>query len=64
MRASYSSPSYSLLARIGPSVVSFQDSSLTTVAHRAVRVLDSQLEQQLRDSRKSRVPVGTAARGA
>ena len=29
-RASYSSPSYSLLARIGPSVVSFQVSSLTT----------------------------------
>ena len=29
MRASYSSPSYSLLARIGPSVVSCQDWSLT-----------------------------------
>ena len=30
MRASYSSPSYSLLARIGPLAVSFQLSSLAT----------------------------------
>ena len=30
MRASYSSPSYSLFVLIGPAVVSFQDSSLTT----------------------------------
>ena len=30
MRASYSSPSYSLLARMGPLVVSFQLSSLAT----------------------------------
>ena len=29
LRASYSSPSYSLFARIGPSAVSFQESSLT-----------------------------------
>ena len=32
MRASYSSPSYSLFARIGPSVVSFHFLSLTTVS--------------------------------
>ena len=32
IRASYSSPSYSLLARMGPSAVSFQFSSLTICA--------------------------------
>ena len=31
MRASYSSPSYSLLARIGPAAVTFQLSSLTSL---------------------------------
>ena len=30
LRASYSSPSYSLLVRVGPSAVTFQSPSLTT----------------------------------
>ncbi len=47
-RASYSSPSYSLLATIGPSVVSFHDPSLTISVALSVRVIHDQLQQQFR----------------
>ena len=47
MRASYSSPSYSLLARMGPAVESFQVSSETTLARLPSCVLDIQSQDGL-----------------
>jgi len=63
MRASYSSPSYSLLARMGPALESFQVSSETNARSAAVLVLDIQAEDGL-GSPKLRVSSGIDARGA
>jgi hypothetical protein len=52
MRASYSSPSYSLFVLIGPAVVSFHDSSLTTSRRGSVVELDAEPEEEFRESKR------------
>ena len=53
-RASYSSPSNSLLARIGPLAVTFQRPSVTTSVPRTVFVFDAHLQPQFRIAKRRR----------